>query len=321
MEEQIRLNPSWGMSRVYTQILVYFLCFIMLSLVLAKDVKYLVNTLKSTYSSRAEQTQEEEFTITAQVLVLPTNADRQELKETYQQISVYFADIEALEQEMIRLHDEVKNALVCSDANGYFNSLTEYYATYQQKIDEVQVLISSFTKKYDTYLESILKIPQFSSEHDKQYEEFTSEFEAGYETVQTYSKEVENVESLYLETKQIADDWFEKDFDLMSRIVTQEAGNCDTLERCYVAKVLENRIKSSLYPNNLHDVVYDPGQYEPVMKGTIDQPASESVKKDMEEYLRGRIETGMPDYVLYQARFQQGKIWQHMPSGHYFCYK
>lgn len=320
MEEQIRLNPSWKISRVHTQILVYFLCFIILALVLARDVEYLINTLKNTQSSRIEQTQEE-FTITAQVLTLPTDADRQDLKETYQQISAHFADIAALEQEMTNLHSEVKNALVCSDANGHFNSLAEYYATYQQKIDEVKALISSYTKKYDTYLDAILKIPQFSSEHDKQYEEFTSEFETGYVTVQGYSKEVENIESLYLEAKQIADDWFEKDFDLMSRIVTQEAGNCGTMERCYVANVLENRIKSSAYPNNLHDVVYDPGQYEPVMKGTINQPASESVKKDMEEYLRGRIETGMPDYVLYQALFQQGKIWQHMPSGHYFCYK
>lgn len=301
--------------------LLHFLCSIIIIVLILWGLKYILNYNKSAVE------EQKEFIITGQELTIPTKSELQKLKMNYQEISSYFADIETLKQEITSLHNDVENALVCSDANRHFNSLAEYYATYQQKIDEVKALISSYTEKYDTYLDAILKIPQFSSEHDEKYEEFTSEFEADYKKAQKKLQDLEAIETLYLEAEQFADDWFEKDYDLMCRIVTQEAGICGTMERCYVANVLENRIKSSRYPddpnypNNLYGVVYDPGQYEPVMKGTIDNPPYESVKKDMEEYLRGRIETGMPENVLYQALFPQGRgTWQHMPSGHYFCY-
>lgn len=312
----VRMN-LWANIRANVLLtLLYLSCCIMISFLAVKGLNYLISI-----NIGQEVQQGDEFAIVAQELAIPTERELQDLKETYQKISAYSADISALEEEMIRLHSDVKNAVVCSEANRSFNTLAEYYATYQQKIEEIKKLISSYTKRYDAYSDAISKIPKFSSTYEKKNKEFTSEFKAGYATIEGYSKEVENLEALYLEAKQIADDLFEEYYDLMCRIVTLESGTCGTLERCYVANVLENRIKSSIYPNTLYDVVHDPVQYEPVMKGMINRPASESVKKDMEEYLRGRIETGMPDYVLYQALFPQGKgTWKHMPSGHYFCF-
>lgn len=93
------------------------------------------------------------------------------------------------------------------------------------------------------------------------------------------------------------------------------------MEQYFVANSIENRIKHPNFPNTLYDVVYASGQYEPVINGTINLTPSDETRKNVEYYLRGNVETGMPDNVVYQALFKQGKVWNSdVKTKNIFCY-
>jgi len=233
--------------------LLHFLCFVITTVII---LCYLQHILPN---EQNPQNMQQDFVITARRLIIPNDNDLQELKKSYEEISTYFTEIITSKQEMIKLHSDVKNALVCSEANKYFNSLEKHYNIYNQKIQEVKNLILQYEKTYNTYFESLSNIPKFSSSYEQKYEKFVKEFEPDYKTIQEYKEEIENFESLYLEAKQIADKLFEEYFDLMCHIVNAEAGIsiCTSLERCYVANVIENRIKSAKFPNTLYDVIYN----------------------------------------------------------------
>ncbi len=87
------------------------------------------------------------------------------------------------------------------------------------------------------------------------------------------------------------------DFDLLARIITAEADNQDYRTKVAVGAVVLNRVKSPLFPNTIRGVIYhvDEGgryQFEPVLNGWINRPASESAKKAAQDALRGVDPTG-----------------------------
>lgn len=267
---------------------------------------------------------QEEFTITAQQIQLPTEAELQFLEESSIEILNSFNDIGELLSEIELLYQEVKNALVCSKANKHFNLLEEHFNTFQERMSKIHEQISLFEEKYVSFLDLMSEIPEYSVLRNELYDKFIEKYGSVYELVlaqsQQYFEAEENVYASYLEAQQIANDLFKEYFDLMCHIVYAEAGICPPIEQCYVAKVIENRIASSRFPNNLYDVIYSPGQYEPVFSGSINNTPSKEVIETVEAYLRGHIDTGMPDDVFFQSRSVLGKIWKAMPSGHFFCY-
>ncbi len=214
-------------------------------------------------------------------------------------------------------YSNVLSALVCSDANRYFNRLAE---------------------SYDTYLDLSLKLQTYASLYRKYYDQINSNVITSIESIDSIfsddtllAKDEENVISMHDEAQRIADEFFERDYPLMCRLVTAEGGNCPKEEQCFIANVAENRQKypGSTYPNTLYEVVYQHNskgeyQYAVVPSGAINMTPYPSVCKNMEEYMRGRIETGMPDNVVFQAKFPQGSQknnpWRVMESGHWFCY-
>lgn len=247
------------------------------------------------------------------------------LDETYSNISVYLIDTSESKNEIIRLYHDVTNAPVCSEANRYFNSLADCFELYEQELSNIQSAISLYEENYNACLDLISRIPLFSTFRDNKYNEFIDRFETEYQTIcekkQKYLEDKEELYSLYLDAKQTADELFEEYYPLMCHIVYAEAGICPFMEQCYVANTIENRIKHKEYPNTIHGVIYDSGQYEPVMTGSINMTPSKAVKENMELYLRGKVETEMPDNVVFQALFEQGHgKWKVTPLGHYFCY-
>lgn len=260
-------------------------------------------------------------------IVLPTDEDIQKLEDARRRLSTYLVDNNSLYPQIVELHEQVSTAPVCSIANRNFNTMQERFDTYQQKLRNLEKQFSSYETEYNKFMDLMDNIPLYSAKYRNQYNNLSKDFTMTYKQVtrkmQQYEKEEEELNNLYLEAKQIADTFFEEYFSLMCLIVNAEAGmpKCTAIERAYVANVIENRIKSSKYPNSIHGVVYQKGQYEPVMNGSINKTPPAYVVQDVEEYLRGRIETEMPDNVFYQALFRQGKgVWKHLPSGHYFCY-
>lgn len=82
------------------------------------------------------------------------------------------------------------------------------------------------------------------------------------------------------------------EFDVLARIITAEADNQSYETKVAVGAVVLNRVKSNLFPSTIRGVVYqiDAGgryQFEPVLNGWINRPASEAAKKAARDALSG----------------------------------
>ena len=260
---------------------------------------------------------------------IPKEEDLKELEQALVGLLQYLEKNEAVKEEIAATYLEVEEAPVCSIAKRHFNTLAKQYEEYCKQLSEIQKHIEKIEKKYDRYLKLLDNIPEFSSAlRQEKEEEFQKVILPLYEEVsdvkQRYLSDKEEVDQIYQKAKKRADDLFEEYFDLMCHTVNREAGGlaCPSIERYYVANVIENRIKSPLFKENtIYDVLNAPDQYAPVTYETVNRNIFSWVKKEMEDYLRGRIDTGMPDNVVYQALFKQGSgVWKEMKSGHYFCY-
>ena len=219
------------------------------------------------------------------------------------------------------MHANVKNSPTCRMANIHFNELDESYSKLQQDLSKFQDSISLYATKYQTYLDMILSIPKFSLSHDQKYNEFIERFGNDYKTIQNYVVEDKEIYTLYLEAKQFADSFFDNDYDLYCHIINAEGGNCPADEQYEIAAIIDNRIMHPDFPNTLYKVVYSPGQYAPVMTGSINKVPSEGVCENMSLYLRGLVDVDVPSNVVFQAKFTQGSgVWKRRSSGHYFCY-
>lgn len=87
------------------------------------------------------------------------------------------------------------------------------------------------------------------------------------------------------------------EFDILARIITAEADNQDYETKVAVGAVVLNRVKSPLFPDTIRGVVYQVDeagryQFEPVLNGWINRPASESAKRAARDALSGRDPTG-----------------------------
>ena len=82
--------------------------------------------------------------------------------------------------------------------------------------------------------------------------------------------------------------------ELLARIVHAESKGEPYLGQVAVAAVILNRIDSPDFPNTLAGVIYQPGAFEPVSNGTINQsvPNDASARKAAREALNGYDPTG-----------------------------
>ena len=82
--------------------------------------------------------------------------------------------------------------------------------------------------------------------------------------------------------------------ELLARIVHAESKGEPYLGQVAVAAVILNRVDSPDFPNTLAGVIYQPGAFEPVMNGTINQevPKDARARKAAREALNGYDPTG-----------------------------
>lgn len=264
------------------------------------------------------------------ILSLFSYEDQISLEEFNNTIVNAIQDTEVIKEEFFEIYNKVTTAKVCSIANRYFNSLQDIFNTYEEKVSEIQNYIQLYELQYSTCIDFLEEIPAYSSVSIQECNSFLESYKSTYplicEKKDSLFEVREELYSYYLDAKQIADDMFDEYYDLMCRIVYCEVGSPSylSIERCWCANVIENRILDPDYPNTIYGVVYQPNQYEPVLSGSINRKKpSEQVKKDIENYLRGKIETGMPRNVVFQSMFKQGSgIWQITENGdEYFCFK
>ena len=99
--------------------------------------------------------------------------------------------------------------------------------------------------------------------------------------------------------------------ELLARIVYAEAKGEPYLGQVAVAAVILNRIDSPDFPNTLAGVIYQPGAFEPVMNGTINQdvPQDASARKAAREALNGYDPTGGCLYFFNPSTATSKWIW------------
>lgn len=129
----------------------------------------------------------------------------------------------------------------------------------------------------------------------------------------------ENTDAVLVEEAQ-APSYSEEDVDLLAHVIYAEIGSdwVDDMSLYYVGSVVINRVNSDLFPNTIHDVVYQKGQYECAVNGHLKHTATErcfTIARDLLE--NGSV---LPEMVLYQAEFKQGPVFENR-CGLYFCYQ
>lgn len=87
------------------------------------------------------------------------------------------------------------------------------------------------------------------------------------------------------------------EFDVLARIITAEADNQSYKTKVAVGAVVLNRVESHLFPGTIRGVVYQVDstgryQFEPVLNGWINRPASEEAIKAARDALRGADPSG-----------------------------
>lgn len=110
----------------------------------------------------------------------------------------------------------------------------------------------------------------------------------------------------------------EEELYVLSHVINGEAEGCSWEEKLYVGSVVLNRVASHRYPDTIYEVVFDKGQYACTWDGNYDkEPIQESI--DAAIYL---LENGsvLPQYVIFQAQFEQGNATYDVIGNTYFCY-
>ena len=114
-------------------------------------------------------------------------------------------------------------------------------------------------------------------------EEYTSteinlimdEISKNHETMEKEVTELEkSLEIVHNELKVVAEKRIilnDSEYDLFCRLVESEAGICDFETKRAVACVVINRVLDDQYPDNLTDVIYEPGQFSVVSNKSIDK--------------------------------------------------
>lgn len=128
------------------------------------------------------------------------------------------------------------------------------------------------------------------------------------------------------------------DIRILTTTVYHEAGSTTEQLRQYVAQVALNRVEDSRFPDSVYGVITQRGQYNTKYATTEAAQAIkskdaangtnhwETCKNSVLQAMMGK--TDMPDNVLYQANFTQGKgLWKSVyfnsgwfASTSYFCY-
>ena len=67
----------------------------------------------------------------------------------------------------------------------------------------------------------------------------------------------------------------DSEIDLLARLVRAEAQTEPLLGKIAVACVVLNRVESPQFPDTIKEVIYAPGQFQPVKNGEINKPADE----------------------------------------------
>lgn len=110
----------------------------------------------------------------------------------------------------------------------------------------------------------------------------------------------------------------DEDLYVLSHVINGEACGYSWEHQIGVGSVVLNRVKDKRFPDTIKDVVFQKGQYACTWDGNYDREPEEQAV-EAAKYL---LENGsqMPEYVLFQAEFEQANSVYIKIGNTYFCY-
>ena len=250
----------------------------------------------------------------------------------YSNMEFNFSQAEVYSNEAMLMAGKAVNSEVCSEANRYNNNAQEAYVSFKTYISKIDKDLPEYQEKYENVTKLLSQINEIQKQLNIKESEYSTLTVKSYEFVcarrsNIHSNDTELVKKLK-QSQNYADKLYKEYYTLMLKLVTGEAGDYyyPDLDQFCVMNVAENRVKSEYFPDTIKEVIFQPGQYQPTWDGSWSKKADERTKKNVEKYLRGEVETGMPDNVIFQAMFKQGDyVWKHITNkvdiGHYYCAK
>ena len=112
----------------------------------------------------------------------------------------------------------------------------------------------------------------------------------------------------------------QEDIKLLAEVIYHENWNTDSehLAAYYTGAVVMNRVKSSAWPDTIKEVLYQRGQYS-----TTKKFFTKALPDEVYDMARNIIRNGtddVPENVIFQATFKQGRgVWKRVKTD-YFCY-
>lgn len=129
--------------------------------------------------------------------------------------------------------------------------------------------------------------------------------------------------------RDFAKPYTEEELEMLALVIYQEAGGnaCSDATRLMVGQVVLNRVADERYPNTIEEVITQKAQYGRLYWTGLVWPerASEETEKEAVERAYKCAEMVLngdkllPDDVIYQAEFVQGKEIVSVSGGFYFC--
>lgn len=113
----------------------------------------------------------------------------------------------------------------------------------------------------------------------------------------------------------------QEDVNLLAEVIYWENWNTDSEKKTayWTGAVVMNRVKSDKFPNTIKDVLY---QKHPTQYSTTGKFFTKELPAEVYEMAEDILRNGTPDVpenVLYQATFRQGKVWKCL-NGEVFCF-
>jgi N-acetylmuramoyl-L-alanine amidase len=131
------------------------------------------------------------------------------------------------------------------------------------------IQVGEITTKSETT--NILPLQELEEDHPLTSNLNLIDIEQNVTSIQLTTTTEQKVENDSLEKISIS----ESEMDLLARLVRAEAQTEPFEGKIAVACVVLNRVESPKFPNTIKDVIYTPGQFQPVLNGEIHKPADE----------------------------------------------
>lgn len=186
------------------------------------------------------------------------------LQETRETIAAKEQSLEIQQAELIALQQELtaKKDSLASQISSTSGELSAYSAKLEQAIAAEKAAQEALAKKAEEEKQAALEQAQ-KEEQQKQEENQSGSDQSGSGNSGSDNSGSSDSGGSHPATS--------SDVDLFAAILQCEAGTRDYDALLAVATVIMNRIESSKYPDTLHGVIYQSGQFSPTWNGSLDR--------------------------------------------------